>query len=280
MNEFRALLIGINKYKQSPLNGCINDVLIMRDILIKKYGVPESNIKVLLDEEVTKENFLKAFESLVYNDSPYKHFHYSGHGAQMPNSIVGSDREDDGMDEVICPYDFDWYKNTYIVDDTIDLILNHLDPKHHLSMVFDCCHSGTMHRSLYETIPRSLEIPLDILMKSNTKKDYDLNTMFNLNKRRKNKVSGLKSRISTNHNVTIITGCKENQTSSDVRFPDRYQGALSFMLEATLLENPNIGFRELRDKCEEKLISYGFLQTPQLICREKNQDRPFIKMSD
>ena len=32
----RALLVGINKYPSSPLNGCINDIQDMADFLVGK----------------------------------------------------------------------------------------------------------------------------------------------------------------------------------------------------------------------------------------------------
>ena len=50
-----ALLIGIN-YRGSPseLNGCINDVLKIKDELINKFGYESQNITLLTEDTVQK----------------------------------------------------------------------------------------------------------------------------------------------------------------------------------------------------------------------------------
>ena len=114
MPSFSAVLVGINKYKGAPLNGCVNDVVIMRDILVKKYGIPANQIRLILDERATKENMVERLEWLVSNPAEHKMFHYSGHGAQIPVRHYDSN-ELDNMNELLCPYDFDW-KGNYILD--------------------------------------------------------------------------------------------------------------------------------------------------------------------
>ncbi|MBT9164875.1 MAG: hypothetical protein DDT23_00886 [candidate division WS2 bacterium] len=54
----RALLVGINKYKipGSDLNGCVNDVTNVRDILLKYFGFTTKDIRVLVDERATIRN--------------------------------------------------------------------------------------------------------------------------------------------------------------------------------------------------------------------------------
>lgn len=43
-----ALLIGIDEYKAvGDLNGCVNDIELMRSILIGKFDIPDENIKLL-----------------------------------------------------------------------------------------------------------------------------------------------------------------------------------------------------------------------------------------
>ena len=62
----RALLIGINKYQELPwLSGSKNDVAVMRELLIRRYGFSESNIRTLLDEQATRSAILDAMENLV-----------------------------------------------------------------------------------------------------------------------------------------------------------------------------------------------------------------------
>ena len=50
----KALLVGVNKYKYvRPLNGCVNDVRNMADILTSFYGFSADEIRTIVDESVT-----------------------------------------------------------------------------------------------------------------------------------------------------------------------------------------------------------------------------------
>ena len=64
-------------------------------------------------------------------------FHYSGHGTQVPTDH--DDPEVDGLDEAIVPVDMN-----LIVDDDLRLILCQLPLGARMTMLADCCHSGTM----------------------------------------------------------------------------------------------------------------------------------------
>ena len=62
----RALLIGINKYQSVPkLQGSINDIETMRQILLTRWGFQDRYIAVLKDEAATRVGILAALEQLV-----------------------------------------------------------------------------------------------------------------------------------------------------------------------------------------------------------------------
>ena len=107
MAKLSGVLVGINRYHSAPLRGCVNDVIIMRDILVKKFGVQAANLRLILDERATTANMVERLEWLVTNDVPNKFFHYSGHGAWLPVKDYTNNDEPDGRDELLCPYDFD-----------------------------------------------------------------------------------------------------------------------------------------------------------------------------
>lgn len=64
-------------------------------------------------------------------------FHFSGHGTQVPAD--DPHEEADGLDEAIVPTDMN-----IIVDDDLRVIFCRLPLGAHLTMLADCCHSGTM----------------------------------------------------------------------------------------------------------------------------------------
>lgn len=89
----RAVLIGINYTgQQGQLSGCHNDVLNIKEYLIKVQGFPEQDMLILMDDgkhhAPTKANILKAYERVVqYSQAGDVVFcHYSGHGGQVKDT--------------------------------------------------------------------------------------------------------------------------------------------------------------------------------------------------
>jgi Caspase domain/Domain of unknown function (DUF4384) len=155
----RALLIGVNKYKELPwLSGSRNDVSVMREILIRRYGFSESNIQTLLDEQATRSGIVAAIENLVAIAGPQDivFVHYSGHGSQV-DDLNGD--EPDGLDETICPYDARTAGVADITDDELGQLLGRLSVASSV-VVLDSCHSGTALRSSPSDI-RSRSVPPD-----------------------------------------------------------------------------------------------------------------------
>jgi uncharacterized caspase-like protein/Flp pilus assembly protein TadD len=90
----RALLIGINEYKSESirLRGCVNDILIIKDVLQRKFGFDEADIITLTDGFATKRNVLIALNRLVKSskNADTVIVHYSGWGLGIvgPNLLV------------------------------------------------------------------------------------------------------------------------------------------------------------------------------------------------
>ena len=105
----KALLVGINAYPNpsNNLRGCINDIFDMEYFIASKNKVyQKDNIKTLTDSRATKKGILSALNWLLLEASAGDQilFQYSGHGAQIPSHNPAIEK--DGLDEIICPYDF------------------------------------------------------------------------------------------------------------------------------------------------------------------------------
>ena len=105
----KALLVGINAYPNpsNHLRGCINDIVDMEYFIATKNKVyPKENIRTLTDSRATKKGILNALNWLLLGASAGDQilFQYSGHGAQIPSHSTAIEK--DGLDEIICPYDF------------------------------------------------------------------------------------------------------------------------------------------------------------------------------
>ena len=227
MSVKAALLCGLNYIgSNSELNGCINDVTNMRDVLIKHYGYDAKNITVLTDNtkvKPTKANIIKYLQKLISNTTAtHLYFHYSGHGSTV---LDKNNDEIDGCDECIIPLDFR-KNNTVITDDEINQIVKQLRPECKLSMVFDACHSGTMVDLKYDLQCLSVHNnsaqvdPNDVYMYQNWSYDYKVS--------QNSKYNDLAA------NVFSLSGCLDSQTSADAYINKKFQGALTYVLMKVL----------------------------------------------
>ena len=77
-------------------------------------------------------------------------FHFSGHGTQIPTD---DPQETDGMDEAIVPTGMN-----VILDDDLRVIVCNLPLGAHLTMLADCCHSGTLLDNKVRDLPLGTSI--------------------------------------------------------------------------------------------------------------------------
>jgi hypothetical protein len=160
----RALLIGINRYLVVPsLQGSVNDVETMRQLLISKWGFAPQNIELLTDEAATRAAMVAAMERLVSIAKPqdFVYFHYSGHGSQVED-IDGD--EPDGLDETLVPQDGRSPDVRDIAHDDLVDLFGRLKARRAV-IVLDSCHSGTGLRAMdvrSRAIPQDMRIELYI----------------------------------------------------------------------------------------------------------------------
>lgn len=280
----RVALVGVNKYKiGNDLRGCVNDVLITRQLALDNYKVPNGQIRMLTDERAQSGDILDRLEWLVAESFVHTKllFHFSGHGTYVPNVDYSvDDPEFDGMDEMICSHDFAWEREyTWIKDDHIYEIIARKNPKAKLVMIFDCCHSGTVFRNIkpmdvYKSdskiaesmatgmseIPRkirSIPTPTDLLSRVPEYRNVLLtNSEAVLHVTRPTKVVMPKVRarsVLNIPNVVVISGCADHQTSADAYLGHDWHGALSYYLQMILCSTPDIALPDLERKVKEAL---------------------------
>ena len=150
----RALIIGIEHYIANDkyggmldIQGCKNDALDMRRILIERFNFHEYEIHLLLNHQATREAILEGLRWLVREtkSQDWVFFSFAGHGTQIKD-IDGD--EEDGFDECICPFDVEpKYRLNLISDDEINWFIQELKDRNTF-FLFDSCHSGTMKRGV------------------------------------------------------------------------------------------------------------------------------------
>lgn len=159
-----ALVIGIDTYKPigpikplangrtdfKNLDGCKNDALAVKSLIQSFYAFKPQNVDTLFNRKATRAGILAKFTALLNksNAGDVAFIYYAGHGSQQRNSLT---KEKDSLDESIVPAD------TYspgvgdIRDKELAKIFNaFIDKGVKLTVILDCCHSGSMSRGLYD----------------------------------------------------------------------------------------------------------------------------------
>jgi hypothetical protein len=284
MSIRKALLVGINEYADAPLRGCVNDVQQMQAVLQRYYGFAAGEIKLLLDDAATGAGILVGLEWLAGGGDDadaVRVFHYSGHGSHVADQ---NGDEPDGRDECLVPYD---YKTSgMLIDDVLKSCYDRFPARGNLTLVMDCCHSGTISRLVSGTAFRFLPVSeaeqarIDAAAASYLEQQNRFileglaqlaNQLFGdaLFARQEELAAEYRARragrVQTQENNLLLAGCQNVQTSADAFIGKAFHGAFTYYLAEAITEaNGRLTYRDLADRTAAKLGAEGFDQIPQL----------------
>jgi metacaspase-1 len=273
----KALLIGINRYQipGSDLRGCVNDVKNLAAALVEFYGFAKADIETLTDVAATKKAMQAGIRKLVKEGrkGDVLLLHYSGHGSNVPDK---NGDEADRRDEILCPTDLDW--KDPLLDDWMRKTLDSARAGVSLNVIMDCCHSGTNTRAIHPPdaprIERYLPNPWDIMAVESRRK-----LRGRVEGRLRRTVHGKRGPdvVTVALPETLITGCRDTQTSADASIAGSYNGALTYSLVAAIREaRGKLTCRELHERTVAWLGKEGFDQVPQLEGRKARLDALFL----
>jgi len=166
--EKRALLIGIDTYtppdEYEPsstvgrtefmdLAGCVNDARSMQSIITSRFKFSTDKIDTLFNTDATRDAILKQINALLEKSKPgdIAFLYYAGHGSQIRNS---SSKEADKKDETMVPSNT-WKQGVQDIRDKelAKLYNKFIDKGVKLTVIFDCCHSGSLSRGPQDANP-------------------------------------------------------------------------------------------------------------------------------
>jgi hypothetical protein len=278
----RGLLVGINYIGTDlELRGCVNDVRNVNKFLLS-IGYLQKNIRRLTDNTIqkpTKQNITTNLINMVNdaNAGDELFFLYSGHGTQITDTSgdelggggvgggaggggggvggvggVGSARGVGGRDSVLVPIDF--IVNGFILDDDIRTILSQLKKGVRMTIILDCCNSGTCCDLKYNYRDLSYNKP-NANLRNYKSNEWNTQQKKILN----NNYSDL------NGDIFMISGCGDLQTSADTSFNGIPSGALTGILLLILSEYKNVlSWSTLLKDLNRRLKLLGYTQRPML----------------
>lgn len=196
-----AMLVGINKYPGNSLNGCVNDMLKLRGMLVRDFGFAAENVLLLTDEQATRANILgklDEFTAKLKRDDLFV-FAYSGHGTLFPDSYSEEQDETDTLhfapdprnnnqpffedgkyDAAVCPVDSretssgkPWH-NLILDDELYERFSKAAAAGAFVNYLTDSCFSGTQGRDLFKTrsmkLADAIGVPLSQLARPATQR--------------------------------------------------------------------------------------------------------------
>ncbi|MGQ7848065.1 caspase family protein [Granulosicoccus sp. 3-233] len=152
MSKLFVLQVGINAYSPQvgALLGCVNDVHNIRDYLSECSGNSVEAVQ-LLDEDATRANVITAFREHLCQakENDQVLFHYSGHGARWRSAPEFRQWNPGGWDEGLVLFDSRGGNSFDLADKELAILLSEVGRQQaNISVLLDCCHSGTATRSM------------------------------------------------------------------------------------------------------------------------------------
>ncbi len=258
-NGRHALLVGINRYPNflgAELRGCLNDVELMRHVLVERFGFLTQNIRLLVDSHATRNSILNALDELTskagHDDRVV--LYYAGHGSR-----VAAPHQENAYIESIVPYDSGRGKvpNRDILDVEIDRWVQKVNEKtSFVTLIFDCCHAGSVTRDVFGEAARRVSPddrpPRGALMRAAARG-----------------VRRGERWLSGRRRAVLIAACREHELAHEHRKFDGERvlihGAMTYLLGRTLLRTDSgTTWRDVFEDVAPQLTSRYPGQHPEL----------------
>ncbi len=261
----KALLVGINAYPNpsNQLRGCVNDIVDMENFIASKNKIYQrENIRTLTDSRATKKGILAALDWLILGATAGDQilFQYSGHGAQVPSQIPSFEK--DGLDEIICPYDFEDENGAAgtganaISDKEFAQLFAKIPKGVHFVWISDSCHSEDLSRRLEKEGEENTSTLYRRFNQAPQNKTMDDNLNFRAG-------SNLSVGLST-LNGALLSGCASHQLSADAFIKDRFNGAFThYLIQNLTMYGLDVSMQAIIQYVNQDLMENGYQQNPQ-----------------
>jgi hypothetical protein len=285
MNKSRFLGIGINRYEDSPLNGCVPDIQLAYKVAKAKYGFTDS--RLLVDKKATKKNITRTIKQNIagLHKGDRFYIHFSSHGSYEPVRDPENSKELDDYNEGVVPYDYQ--EEGLLIDDELNELIMNMGPGIFLLVIADLCYSGTVLRGDFISLPNGnphyrwknkfMALPCH----GQDCKDIDVLLDKKIDNPNKRKPSDyIVDTKNEQLDAILISGCGDRQTSADIFIPElqRYHGALTFNLFKYLSNNKwRLSYRDLIIGVNQLLENEEYEQISQLECKQELMHNNFLE---
>lgn len=277
-----ALLVGIDKYPNPNhcLQGCVNDITAIEEYLNERFDKEEYqlHLQTLKDEQATREAIINGFRNHLCQAGrdDVVLFYYSGHGSQESAPKEFWQIEPDGLDETLVCYDSRTENGWDLADKELAKLITEVGEKDpHITLILDCCHSGSGSRDQME---KAKERRLDTDKRSRPLDSFifKLEDLEKLSGTRDPEKHSTGWKIPTGRHV-LLAACRDYETAKE--YPGKFRGYFSYFLMDTLAKaNGKLTYRDLFARTNAIVRSERPDQSPQLEVNHIEDGNKFFLM--
>lgn len=267
-----AFFVGIDNYPKpvSPLQGCVNDIRSIKNVLSERVSSEHFNAKVLMNEAATRRNVINTFRNHLgqAGKDDIALFYFSGHGSQQLSPPEFWHLEPDRLDETIVCYDSrtsDW---DLADKELAQLIYEVSQDCPHIVVILDSCHSGSGTRALGNAAETEFHARLtSVDERRRTVGDFIV-SKDHLEKIAPNNEANPTANGWLNLPVgrhIVFSACRAEETAKETRFEGEWRGVFSYFLLQTLqTSSSGLTYRDLFKRIEARVRNRVSEQLPQI----------------
>jgi pimeloyl-ACP methyl ester carboxylesterase len=279
-----VLLVGIDKYPTSvnPLRGCVNDIHHVERLLRARVGTQGDRLDLLklTDTQATRDAIIAGFRTHLgkAREGDVVLFYYSGHGSQAPSPPEFWHLEPDHLDETLVCWDSRLPGKFDLADKELaQLIKEVADKGPHVTVILDCCHSGSGTRASGDEEVRIRRVPTDDRVRPLETFLLTLEQAETLAPTgRGDQPSGWYSLPQGRH--VVLAACSAEEEAKELPLGGESRGAFSYYLLDTLQStNANPTYRDVFKRVNALVRARVALQSPQMEATNiADLEQPFL----
>jgi pimeloyl-ACP methyl ester carboxylesterase len=279
-----ALLVGIDEYiaPVSPLKGCVNDILAVKEYLQGRVASEgyQLHLRTLLDREATRAAIADGFRQHLCQatSEDVAFFYFAGHGSQEQSPQEFWTLEPDRLDETLVCYDSRSDGGWDLADKELAKLIAEVAEKNpHITIIMDCCHSGSGNRGDLEGETAVRKAPIDHRLRPLDSFIFSLAEADKLSTSRSPEENPSGWTLPKGKHV-FLAACRDSELAKEYNGDGQPRGAFSYFLLDTLKKtNGSLTYRDLFKRTHALVRSKVTAQSPQMEATDlKDLDQPFL----
>ncbi|ARV60554.1 caspase [Nostocales cyanobacterium HT-58-2] len=279
-----ALLVGIDEYVSPvpPLQGCVNDIMAVQEYLQGRVATDgyQLHLRTLLNQNATRQAIINGFQQHLCQASneDVVFFYFSGHGSQAEAPEEFWVFEPDRLNETLVCYDSRSPGGWDLADKELAKLIAEVAAKNpHVTIIMDCCHSGSGTRGDMSGEIAVRQAPVD-----RRKRPLD-SFIFSLAEANQFADSRSPEENPSGWNFPrgkhiFLSACLDSELAKEYIGDGQRRGAFSYFLLDTLKKaNGNLSYRDLFKRTNALVRSKVTAQSPQIEATVLGDlDQPFL----